>query len=68
MAMDKLLKIETGCQLVTRAPLTFYKTETTVVSFPFKDTTIKHVLQNGSNRFRAAFEQKTRGFMENRLH
>jgi hypothetical protein len=69
MALDKLFKIETGCQLVTRAPLPFCKTETTVASFhvdgdvPFKDTTIKYILQNGSSRLRAAFELKTRGFI-----
>ena len=70
MALDKLLRIETGCQLVTRPPLPFCKTETTVASFhvdgdvPFIDTTIKYILQKGSNRLRAAFEQKTRGFIE----
>jgi hypothetical protein len=70
MAMDKIFKIGTGCQLVTGAPLPFCKTETTVASFhvhgdvPFKDITIKCKLQNGSNSLRAAFEQKTRGFIE----
>jgi len=68
--MSNLFEIETGCQLVTRAPLPFCKTETTVASFHvdrdvhFKDSTIKYIFQNGSNHLRAVFEQKTRGFIE----